>query len=158
MQETTFEHSFNTKNKTKNKTRGKKKRNQLPSRVSCIKAKGHRKPSRTLHPGMWTLVQSSSSSRNTPPPPRTHSLPTRQQQRQRNDLKRERNKNLKEKKVEEAKQAVKKREGTDCYLLLMRVFPGYILKTLLLIGFIYMQIYNFSLCKELKDNHSDVIL
>lgn len=114
---------------------------------------------------MWTLVQSSSSSRNTPPPPRTHSLPTRQQrrqqhrQRQRNDSDRERNKILKGKKVKEAKQAVKKKkEGTDCYLLLMRVFLGIFSRHFLLIGFIYMQIYNFSLCKELKDNHSDVIL
>lgn len=50
-------------------------------------------------------------------------------------------------------------KSTDCYLLLMFVFLG-IFSRHFVNRFIYMQIYiyNFSLCKEVKDNHLNVVL
>lgn len=85
-------------------TVGKKRKNerQLPSRVSCSKAKGHRKPSQTLHPGMWTLVQSSSSSQDAPPPPHRHDDNT--MTRNEEEIKRQRIK------IAEAKGAVKEKK------------------------------------------------
>lgn len=70
--------------------------------------------------------------------PLTHSSPTCQLY---NDL-------------EEEKKLLK---STDCYLLLMCVFLG-IFSRHFVNRFIYMQIYNFSLCKEVKDNHLNVVL
>lgn len=113
---------------------------QLLSRVSCSKLnQGHRYPSQTFHPGMWTELQSSSC---TCILPLTHSLLTKSMSITQW--------------LKKQKQKKTRLKSTDCNLLLMFVFLG-IFSRHFVNRFIYMEIYNFSLCKEVKDSHLNVV-